>query len=569
MAQPLLPFLAAAAIEANMIRLKSDPVTTEPKPRSSRPPRWGRRLCWLLPLVLLGVVLAERWRGRYALAAWLRDKEAQGEFFDLERLWPPSKPADADFSNRLAQAIGQLPKRWKEYGGMLSGVEMAGPSQARRGSQESQPPMHGGAKATNTWQDLEALVREGEPALHELRKLMKEPAASLGPEVHKQLLEIDEPFPNFVNVRTAAQALQTAALARLHQGEMEGALENMEAFYACNRVYANEPFLVSYMIRIAILGLSDDVGWDALQAEGWSEPQLARLQQACQCDELLPQMPKTLQAELAMRLRGMQWFASHSYEAWLERHEPLLQAFGVQPPACDAGPVVRRWRQWVFHPLWRFAWADQEELHRLQTVHEDLDILRDAVRRQACTGLDQRLAEHRRDYRPPPLSWRFYLSLPLVDRVFDPVGNPTTPAQVYPIPMFTRAWSVTMKNLTIHEMVKTVIALNRYKLGHGQWPERLDALTPDFLPTLPRDFMDGQVLRYRLQADGSFTLYSVGQDGTDDGGDPTPTSPNPNAQDRSPWGGRDWVWPRNGTRAETGGSVTPAPEAAVSARPGE
>jgi len=189
---------------------------------------------------------------------------------------------------------------------MLSGIVMASPSQARRGSQESQPPMHGGAKATDTWEDLEALVREGEPALYKLRELMKDPAASLGPDVHKQLTEFDDPFPpSFVKVRSAAQALQTAALAKLHRDDLEGALENMEAFNACHRVYANEPFLVSYIIRIAILWLSDDVGWDALQAEGWSEPQLARLQQACQCDELLSQMPKTLQAELAGRLRGM------------------------------------------------------------------------------------------------------------------------------------------------------------------------------------------------------------------------------------------------------------------------
>ena len=201
-----------------MIRLKSDPVAAEPKPRPHCPPRWGRRLCWLLPLFLLGVLLAERWRGQYALAAWLRNKEAQGEFFDPEHLWPPSKPEDADFSNRLAQAIGQLPTRWRDYGGMLFGMVVAEPGQVRRGSQESQPPMYGGAKAANTWQDLDALVREGEPALHELRELMKNPAASLGPDVHKQLLEFDEPFPNFVNVRVTAQTLQTAALARLHQG---------------------------------------------------------------------------------------------------------------------------------------------------------------------------------------------------------------------------------------------------------------------------------------------------------------------------------------------------------------
>jgi len=552
-----------------MIRLKSDPGGAEPKSRCSRRARWGRRLCWLLPLVLVGVPVAERWRGQYALAAWLGDKEAQGEFFDHEQLWPPSQPADTGFSNRLALAIGRLPERWGEYGGRLSGIVMASPSRARRGSQESRPPVYGGVKTTNTWQDLEALVLEGETALHELRELMKDPAASLGPEVHKQLLKFDEPLPNFIKVRTAAQALQTAALARLHQNDLEGALENLEALSACNRVYVNEPFLVSYMIRIAILGLNDDVGWDALETEDWSEPQLARLQQVCQRDELLLQMPLALQAEMAGRLRGLKWLASHSYEAWLERYQEVFYAFGHRPPACDTGPVVRRWRQWVLHPLWRFAWADQEELHCLQTVHEELDILRESVRRQAWIESEQRLAEHRRSYRPPPLSWRFYLSLPLVARVSDTLGNSTAPSQVYPSPNFRRAWFTAMQNLTLHEMVKTSIALNRYKLRHGRWPENLDALTPEFLTKPPRDLMDGQVLHYRLTADGSFTLYSVGQDGKDGGGDPMPTSANQYAQERSPWEGRDWVWPRTVTQDEASGDGMAARQATPSAGPAE
>ena len=43
-------------------------------------------------------------------------------------------------------------------------------------------------------------------------------------------------------------------------------------------------------------------------------------------------------------------------------------------------------------------------------------------------------------------------------------------------------------------------------------------LTPTFLTDMPRDFMDGQPLRYRRNEDGAFTLYSVGQNCLDDGG---------------------------------------------------
>jgi hypothetical protein len=106
-----------------------------------------------------------------------------------------------------------------------------------------------------------------------------------------------------------------------------------------------------------------------------------------------------------------------------------------------------------------------------------------------------------------------------------------------------------MRRLTQHEMVKTVIAMKRHELRHGEWPARLAALTPAFLPAIPRDFMDGQELRYRLQSDGSFTLYSVATDGRDDGGDPSPVSSDQYLRDNSEWGGRDWVWPQLATNA--------------------
>lgn len=46
----------------------------------------------------------------------------------------------------------------------------------------------------------------------------------------------------------------------------------------------------------------------------------------------------------------------------------------------------------------------------------------------------------------------------------------------------------------------------------------LVALVPAFLPAVPHDPMDHQSLRYRLEADGRYVLYSIGVDGKDDGG---------------------------------------------------
>jgi hypothetical protein len=58
--------------------------------------------------------------------------------------------------------------------------------------------------------------------------------------------------------------------------------------------------------------------------------------------------------------------------------------------------------------------------------------------------------------------------------------------------------------------------------------------------------MDGQPLRYHLRPDGSFLLYSVGEDGKDNGGDATPADSTSMAG-KLWWKARDAVWPMPAT----------------------
>jgi hypothetical protein len=74
--------------------------------------------------------------------------------------------------------------------------------------------------------------------------------------------------------------------------------------------------------------------------------------------------------------------------------------------------------------------------------------------------------------------------------------------------------------------------LERYRLSHGNYPDSLKQLTSDY-GELPRDIMNGEAYRYKLNSDGTYVLYSVGWNQKDDGGKVdslrTPDSP-------------DWVW---------------------------
>jgi hypothetical protein len=74
-------------------------------------------------------------------------------------------------------------------------------------------------------------------------------------------------------------------------------------------------------------------------------------------------------------------------------------------------------------------------------------------------------------------------------------------------------------------------ALARYHLAHGEFPEKLSALVPQFVEAIPDDVIGGQPPHYRRTADGKFLLYSIGWSGRDGGGVAKPNNEG------------DWVWP--------------------------
>ncbi len=495
-------------------------------------------------LLVSAVLFGERWVEHRRLCGWKERMAARGEVFDASKVWPRPSTEGTAFSNQLQRVTGQLPPGLSHYAGFISGIVVQEPGIARRGSQEPTPVLYPARGGTNSWEDLALNVRQAQPTLLALRTLLREPPGGTGNDIRFSLEKLN--LPNYVNIRKAAQALQAAAISELHRGNLEAAKDDLVALAAITRVYAEDPNLVNYMIRMAVLGLSIEPAWDALQAKGWTERQLVELQEAFQCEPLLAQMPRTLEAERATRLYQLDWFASHSYLAWVRRlqpiYEPLYESMGQQRTNDSAQVLVTRYfRACVFHPLWRFAWADAEQLEYLENTQRELEVVRAAVQSGSARELSKRLAAVRQGYRPPLAGWRFYLVIPWMDQASECFGL-FRDKHEYPYPNFTRAFAVSMKNLTLGQMLTAAIALQRYQTHYGKPAATLAALVPEFLPKMPRDFMDGQPLRYKLQSDGSYRLYSIAEDAEDDQGSSVPNSDT--TQPQSVWNGRDWVWPR-------------------------
>jgi hypothetical protein len=86
------------------------------------------------------------------------------------------------------------------------------------------------------------------------------------------------------------------------------------------------------------------------------------------------------------------------------------------------------------------------------------------------------------------------------------------------------------------DLARVAIALERHRLAHGEYPESLAALAPQFMKNIPQDIIGGQPLKYHRNND-SFILYSIGWNEKDDGGTIALTS-----QSAVDWNNGDWVW---------------------------
>ncbi len=110
-----------------------------------------------------------------------------------------------------------------------------------------------------------------------------------------------------------------------------------------------------------------------------------------------------------------------------------------------------------------------------------------------------------------------------------------TPLETFTPRRCAYAFKWLVPDLARTRMARVACALTRYRHARGGLPATLAELVPDFLPQVPLDPCTAQPLIYRRTAPGSYLLYSVGLDQTDDGGD---SNVNPTTTNGSP----DWVW---------------------------
>ena len=475
-------------------------------------------------VIIVGVVLVavpalmirgQRSRRVTALAAYKAELRARGEKLSAEELGYPRPPESSSNLDLLLAGVSQLGSAQFEPG-MLELMHFVSAGRAEVAWAQPQLGMISTRVAnTNaaTWEIFSAQFETAANALQDIRFALQVPPRYFFNDPTNFANPSKAPF---VQLRTAAQWLMGDAIAALHASQLDRARGDIHALTQLAQFHREDLTLVSQMIRTAIAGLGLETTWEALQAPGWSEENLATMQKDWEAVDLVDVFEKGMVGERAFGEAYFNYMRSLS-----PRQRAAATRFGNTSGRRSAEDFFNELVGW---PLWA-ANSETDEAFYLRHLQNNLDAYRQLQRGTPWPVVSQQIGTN-------------VLGLDAV------LSNPMTRYRHFLsgflMPNYIRAGRTCIRNETQRRLTLTAIALERFRLRNGKFPTELDPLVPQFLSAMPIDLMSAKPLRYRLNADGSFTLYSVGEDGRDDGGDPSAL----NVTNRfGLWEGRDAVWP--------------------------
>jgi len=462
-----------------------------------------------LIIAFLGGILWYVRQGPNTLELYRAQLLAQGEILTLDALAPKRTGLEPDGEIPLRTAISRLNKPPYPSKAGLFGLQFSS-----NGVPSIQFLDH--PKATNSaqraaiWQLAETDFAQRRADLTLLSTALHNPPREKGAD-YRQVASY--PRPNVVQRRTVAQFLQNAVISDIHAGLAAESATNLNTLLNLAALHREEWSLVNQMVRVAVTRLTlDDLAY-GLAAHTWDEPALARFQTNLAALSLVTNVYQSLLYERAIGTWAYAERRTNSANLTNSLHVPQLS-----PSPNFATKILTGY--WVKMNI------DTDEESFLRFSQQRFELLRAHLQSATWAGVPAEL-EAQQD--------AFFSG---TETLF---GQPKNWMAQILASNLSRALATLIATENLRLQAITVIALERYRLAHGRYPDTLAELTPIYLPPIPQDPMDGHPLRYRLNPDGTFTLWSVGFDGKDDGGDPT--MPNPQKQ-TFPQDAKDLVWPK-------------------------
>ena len=428
--------------------------------------------------VLISLFYAEEdWRGKRAWENCKRELEAKGEILDWNKFIPPPVSDDQNFIKAPKMQEWFVRPDWHHPSLTNELTERLRNDKTGWFGKDSKIKTEVDAKDYLTWSD------QFKPDFDSIRDALKRPYARMDGDYS---LSFEMPTINFVVVRAISQTLAQRANCYLLLGQPEKALDELTLLHDLCRLLESKPTgkpitLVSAMINIAVSGLYAETIANGLQMKAWREPQLIALQEQLRQMDMSPALIESIREERA----GECHFIEMNFIAKIQQ---------IKNPKIICG--------WFYQNMVTIARLDQEAI-------DSVDLTNNFILPKRVDKTQSEIDALGKHFRPS-----------------------TFFAEIV-VPNLAKAFETLARNQTTVDEAQIVCALERFRHAHGEYPNTLDALAPQFIEKLPHDIIGGQPLHYRRTDDGKFLLYSVGWNETDDGGLPGTLSDVKSG---------DWVW---------------------------
>jgi hypothetical protein len=487
--------------------------------------------CWrnfkrfLFGLACLATLIAlfyaeEDWRGKHAWEKFKREWEAKGEKFDLVSLAPSVVPDDQNFALTPVVASSYetfLDKNghalWPRNTNVINRLEMSpygerwllewptnGDWRTARTSDLNVWQQYYRALATKT-NAFPVPPRPQTPAADVLLALSKYNSTIEELRQNGQLsysrfpLEYDKDdpaamlLPHLAVLKGCAQVLQHRALAELQNGQSDQALADIKLILRLVVAVRTEPVLISHLVRIALMNIALQPVWEGLAEHKWSDAQLAVIDQELSRLDFLADYELAMRGECAGDVGEIEFLRRHR-----DRHH--FDEFSSWGDDIDRAHAILRAVIYYFGPT---GWFEQSKLRICRFfVQQYLPLANTNLQTLSPTSVRSAEAAFR-------AATEHYGQFNFLERLLLPsLGNAA------------KKFAAGQNSVNL---ARVAIALERYRLTHGEYPQSLDMLLPQFIAKISHDIINGQPLHYHHTSGGQFILYSVGWNETDDGGE--------------------------------------------------
>lgn len=492
--------------------------------------RRRRRIIWIvLTIISLPFLFCayQRMYGINLLKAKLHDLKRAGEEMDYRKF---ARPVPAAESNAVVALTNLFP-----YLDAVDGLLRGRPPEARLEADHRQRPYFNvdewefkvwvgdvRESRTNDWASFTSEFELHTNLLADVLSALRLPEFHSGYDPDDGFAKL--PMEALMNSRRVGKLLAAGFSFHVRQGRFDEAAECLVALLRLVRWMRHDRLIISEMIGHARFYTTRQLIWQGLQLDGWTDEQLAAWSAAIGRLDFAGQMIDGHRMERALgynhfrRLGGQTGNAIQRKNAWDTAWETLER---------------NSMNEYFNLPMWRLVWREQDYCQNLDSWTARINQLRSAREVGWLALLRARkgggpLPFQPTEFRSPPDTWwnshRYLFSR----NSFAFLDADGTARKV-------------MSVVAARRITAAAIAIRRYVDRHGKTPPSLDDLVPEFLQSIPKDPMDLKPLRYRNDGD-SWSLYSIGENGTDDGGDFSPLKPG--AEPVGVMDRKDIVWPQ-------------------------